>query len=332
MVGFPRAAIAVAAALAGCVLAVAAHAQAPAPSPAWPQRNVKFIIPFGAGAGADIGARMFAERLQKRWGQSIVIENRPGGDGLVAIQAFVTANDDHTLLFAATGSFTVHPYQREKLPYDAERDLLPIARVSNTLLAIGVPSSMNISTLKQLVDKARAEPGKLNVALVPGLTEFVYDGFIHEQKLNMVKVPYRDIVQAGTDVGEGRIQFMMASLAILQPGVQGGRIKLIGMNGKTRNEALAPGVPTVHEAGFSSLGVEGLIGLLGPKTMPLALRERLGADVIEVAKDPDIGRRLAGTAQVVNPGGPAEFAKAMKEQDVQLAAIAKALGLQKKQQ
>ena len=81
------------------------------------------------------------ERLQKKWSQPIVIENKPGGDGIVAIQAFVQANDDHVLLFAATGSFTVHPYQREKLPYDRERDLLPIARVSNTLLGIGVPAT-----------------------------------------------------------------------------------------------------------------------------------------------------------------------------------------------
>src|SRR5262245_8705448 len=87
----------------------------PALAQQWPQRAVKFIIPFGAGAGADISARMFAERLQTRWGKPVVIENRPGGDGFVAITAFVQANDDHTLLWAAAGSFTVHPYQHDKV-------------------------------------------------------------------------------------------------------------------------------------------------------------------------------------------------------------------------
>ena len=305
---------------------------APAGAQSWPARNVRFIIPFGAGAGADIGARLVSERLQKKWGQSIIIENKPSGDGIVAIQAFVQANDDHVLLFAATGSFTVHPYQREKLPYDRARDLLPIARVSNTLLGIGVPASSPYKTLKDVIEAATKEPGKLNVALVPGITEFVYDGFIHDQKIKMVKVPYRDIVQAGTDVGEGRIQFMMASVAILLPGIKGNRIRLIALNGKTRNEQLAPGIPTARELGVPSLELEGLVGLLGPKTMALDLRKRLGADVMEAARDPEIARRLAATMQVVNPGGPEEFLKAMNDQDTQIAAIAKVLGLQKKAQ
>ena len=100
----------------------------------WPERAVKFIVPFGPGAGADIGARLVAERLPARWGgKPVVIENRPGGDGLVAIQAFLSAVDDHVFLFGPSGNFTVHPYQYEKLPY-TPADLVPIARVSNTIL------------------------------------------------------------------------------------------------------------------------------------------------------------------------------------------------------
>src|SRR6267143_3999563 len=124
-------------------LAALALAGAPsrAQAQAWPQRAVKFIVPFGPGAGADIGARLLAERLQARWGKPVVIENRPGGDSLVAIQAFLSADDDHTLLFGPSGNFTVHPFQYAKLPYQAG-DLVPIARVSNTILAVGVPASM----------------------------------------------------------------------------------------------------------------------------------------------------------------------------------------------
>src|SRR5258708_28114909 len=134
-----------------CAAAVflAALALAGAPSgaqaPAWPQRAVKFIIPFGPGAAADIGAGLFADRLSRRWGQTGVVENRPGADGIVAITAFVNANDDHTLLFAATGSFTVHPFQIEKLPYEP-RDLNPIARVSNTVLVVAVPPAPRAGT------------------------------------------------------------------------------------------------------------------------------------------------------------------------------------------
>ena len=319
-------------ALAAGIAALAVGAKAQAQAPAWPQRNVRFIIPFGAGAGADIGARMVAERLQKKWNQAIVIENKPGGDGIVAIQAFVQANDDHVLLYAATGSFTVHPYQREKLPYDRERDILPIARVANTLLGVAVPISLSVGSLKELVALARAEPGKLNVALVPGITEFVWDGFTNAEKLHIVKVPYRDIVQAVPDLGEGRLQVMMASVAILQPGVNAGRSKLIALNGRVRNEALAPGVATAIEVGIPSLELEGLTGLLGPKMMSLELRKQIGADVVGVVKEPDIGKRLASTFQVVNPGGPEEFGAAMTLQGEQIAAIAKAIGIEKKAQ
>src|SRR3981189_3001329 len=210
-------------------LAALALAGAPsrAPAPAWPQRAVKFIIPFGPGAGADIGARLFAERLSRRWGQTVVVENRPGADGIVAVPAFVTANDDHTLLFAATGSFTVHPFQIEKLPYEP-RDLNPIARVSNTVLVVAVPQALGVGTLAEMVALARRPPAKLNTALVPGITELVFTGFLKGQGLDMAKIPYRDIVQAGTDVAEGRVQVMMASLALVQPHLQSGKVKLLG--------------------------------------------------------------------------------------------------------
>src|SRR5881227_603048 len=160
----------------------------------WPQRPVKFIVPFGPGAGADIGARLLAERLAARWGKPLVIENRPGGDGLVAIQAFLSANDDHTLLFSPSGNFTVHPYQYDKLPY-TPADLVPIARVSNTVLGVGVPTAMNVPDLKGWVARAKAEPGKFNAAVVPGITEFTFDYFVKTAGLTLTKVPYRDIVQ-----------------------------------------------------------------------------------------------------------------------------------------
>src|SRR6202047_976499 len=104
-------------------------------------RPVRFILTLGAGSGSDIGARLLADRLSQRWGQPVVVENRPGGDGIVAINAFVTAHDDHVLLFAPTSTFTAHPFLHAKVPYDP-RDLLPIARVTNTVVTIAAPSSM----------------------------------------------------------------------------------------------------------------------------------------------------------------------------------------------
>src|SRR4051794_36225756 len=168
---------------------------APAQAQNWPTRTVKFIVPFGPGAGADIGGRLFAEKLTQKWGKPVIIENRPGGDSLVAIQAFLSANDDHVLLFAPSGNFTVHPYQFEKLPY-APADLVPIARVSNTVVAVGVPAADKVNTVAEFVAAARAAPGKFNATAVPGFTEFVFDYFAKTAGLSLQKVPYRDTVQA----------------------------------------------------------------------------------------------------------------------------------------
>jgi len=294
----------------------------------WPQRPVKFIVPFGPGAGVDIGARLLADRLPARWGKAVVVENRPGADGLVAIQAFVSANDDHVLLCSPSGSFTVHPYQYEKLPYTAT-DLLPIARLSNTVLAVGVPASMDVASLAQFVERARALPGKLNAAVVPGITEFTFDYFLHTAVLNVQKVPYRDIVQAATDVGEGRLHIYMGSYAIMQPQAQAGRIRILAVNGRTRVPIL-PDTPTAIEAGFPALEVEGLVGLFGPHGMAGALRERIGADVKAIAGDPEIATRLASTAQIANPGGPAEFAASVEDQRAKIARIAQVLGIKPK--
>jgi tripartite-type tricarboxylate transporter receptor subunit TctC len=308
---------------------IASRARAQTLAQNWPQRPVKFIVPFGPGAGVDIGARLLADRLPARWGKPVVIENRPGADGLVAIQAFVTANDDHTLFCTPSGSFTVHPFQYEKLPY-TPADLVPIARISNTILGVAVPASMNIGTLKEWVARAKAEPGKFNAAVVPGITEFTFDYFVKTEGLNVQKVPYRDIVQAATDVGEGRLQIYMASYAILQPQTQAGRIKTLVVNGPKRAPIL-PDIPTAIEAGFPSLEVEGLVGLFGPKGIADDLREKIGGDVKAVAADPEIAAKLAGTAQVPNPGGPAEFAAAVEDQRAKIAKIAQVLGIKPKQ-
>lgn len=301
----------------------------PAQAQSWPQRPVKLIVPFGPGAGADIGARLLSERLPARWGgKGVVIENRPGGDGLVAIQAFLTANDDHTFLFSPSGNFTVHPFQYEKLPY-TPADLVPIARVSNTILAVGVPASMNVATIADWVTRAKAAPGKFNAAVVPGITEFTFDYFVKTAGLNLIKVPYRDIVQAATDVGEDRLQIYMASYAILQPQTEAGRIKTLVVNGRAR-AAILPNIPTAREAGFPALEVEGLVGLFGIKTLPKDLIEKIGADVVAATKDPAVSARLSATAQTVNPGTPAEFAASIQSQRDQIAKIAQDLGIKPK--
>lgn len=311
------------------LLAALCFASASRAQEAWPQRAVRFIVTLGPGSGVDIGARLLAERLPERWGKPVVVENRPGADGLVAIQAFVNANDDHTLLFTPAGSFTVHPLQYEKLPY-VPADLVPIARVSNTVIAVGVPASLNIGSLAEFVKLARRDGGKLNAAVVSGITEFTFDYFLKTAGLDIAKVPYRDIVHGATDLSENRVQVMMSSYAILQPHAQAGRVRVIAVTSHQRASIL-PDIPTAAESGFPALEVEGLTGLFGPRTISDALRTRIAADVVAVARDPAIADRLAGTAQLPNPGGPAEFAAAIELQRAQIATIARTLGITPKQ-
>src|SRR5258708_7631935 len=121
-----------------------------APAQTYRAGTVGFIVRFGAASGTDITARLFADRLAARWGKPVLVENRPGGDGLVAVAAFIAANDDHTLLFAPVGTFTGHPYEHEKLPYDVERDLLPLPSVSAIILAISSSASLKVASLGEL--------------------------------------------------------------------------------------------------------------------------------------------------------------------------------------
>lgn len=310
--------------LVACVW-VFAGAVSPSQAEPWPQRPVKFILPLGPGAGVDVTARLVADRLAKRWDQPVVVENRPGGDGMVAITAFIGAHDNHTLLFSPAGSFTAHPYLHEKLPYDP-RELAPIARVTNTLVAFGVPESLNVATLADLIAMARAQPGKLNWASATGTNEFLFAGFLKTAGLSMQRVPYRDTVQALNDLAEGRIDMYVAALAIMLPQVRAGKVKILAMTNRMR-AATMPDVPTAREAGYPELAFEGLVGLFGPRDIADDLRERIAADVRVVVADPDILARLSAAGQAVNPGSSAEFEAEMKEQHAQIAAVGQALGI-----
>jgi tripartite-type tricarboxylate transporter receptor subunit TctC len=286
---------------------------------------VKLILPLGPGSGADIGARLIAEKLAARWNQPVVVENRPGGDGFVAIGAFVNAKDDHVLLFGPAASFTAHPYLHDKLPYDP-RDLAPVARVSATLISLAVPPSLNVNTLGEVVAMARAQPGKLNWATVTGATDFILAGFLKSEGLDMAKIPYRDPVQAVNDVAEGRLHLYWSSYAIVRAAAQAGRVKIIATPA-SEPTPLLPGIPTVTQAGFPLMTFDGLIGLYGQRDMPNELRERIAADVKAVLADQAIAQRLTATGQEVVPGSAAEFAAAIERQRQGVETIAKLLGI-----
>jgi tripartite-type tricarboxylate transporter receptor subunit TctC len=308
-------------------LVVSVQTLMPVSAQPYPQRPVKFILPFGPAAGVDITARLLVDKLTTRWGKPVVVENRPGGDGLVAINAFMSANDDHTLLFMPASTYTAHPYTKDKLPYDQELDLLPIVNVTVIVIALSVPEALPAKSLAEFVALARAKPDTLNVAAAAGNSDLIMSGFIKTQNLPIARVPYRDILQAPNDLGEGRIQMLMSSYASMRPLAQAGKIRVLAVTSAKRLD-IAPGVATVAEAGFPYLGMDSLIGIYGPRGMPQALRESIAADIRAVIEaDPSIASRLAATGQVVDIRGPTEFAAGIKEIREQLASIAQTLGI-----
>ena len=291
----------------------------------WPQRPVRFIIPLGPGSGVDITARLLADKLAVKWGQPVVVENRPGGDAFLAITAVVSAHDDHVLLFAPASTFTAHPLLHDKLPYDP-KDLTPIARVTNTLIALGVPADLNVSTIKELAAKIKAEPGKLNYASVTGANDLLFAAWLKTEKLDMAKVPYKDAVQAINDLAEGRIHAFVGAYAIMRPRVQAGKVKVIALTNRQHAKALND-IQTASEAGYKALEFDGLVGVLGPRDIPQSTRDRIAADIRQVVSDPEVEAKLSATGQVVNPGTPAEFAAALDDQRATVKQIGETLGI-----
>ncbi|MGB8042819.1 MAG: tripartite tricarboxylate transporter substrate binding protein [Pseudolabrys sp.] len=291
---------------------------------AWPNRPVRFIVTLGPGSGVDIGARLFADKLSARWGQPVVVENRPGGDGMVAITSFLSAHDDHTLLVSPVSSFTAHPYFHDKLPYDPQ-DLIPIARISKTVVAVSVPASLNVNSLKGLEALARAKPDQLNWTTATGFTDFVFAGFLHTVGLKMAKVPYKNPAGAVTDLASGTIQVYMPAYAIVRPQVEAGTVKVLAVTNHERAPAI-PNVPTAVEEGYPSLEFDGLVGLFGPPGIADDVRTKIAEDIRTAAADPELVKRLTQTGQIVSPGNAAEFAASIAQQRAQVAAVAKLFG------
>ena len=290
----------------------------------WPHRTVRLIAPLPAGSGSDFAARLFAERLSQRWGQAVIVENRPGADGVIGVSAFLSVDDDHTLLYAISAVFTVLPITHEKLPYDPVRELVPISPASDIVLAIAVTEKRPIRSLDSLVQTARAQPGKLNWASSPGLPPFVVGGFFKNSKLDLAFVPYRDLAPVLQDLGEGRIDVLVHALGVIMPQVQAGRARLLAVASDARMP-LAPDVPTVTEAGFPELRMDGVVGFYGKRGMPDTLRDRIASDVRAVANDPGIRERLAAVGQAARAGTAAEFAASLEGYRRRLADLAKTI-------
>jgi tripartite-type tricarboxylate transporter receptor subunit TctC len=295
-------------------------ASTPTCAETWPARPVKIIASTPAGSATDLAVRLFAEDLSARWRQSIVVENRPGADGIVAVMGLVNAQDDHTLLFSFAGPISINPFIHDKLPYDPVRDLVPIAAVIDNFFAIAVSTPAGVRSLPAFIEAARAHPEKFNWAATAGLPQFIFLALQRKSGLTLTQVPYRDFAPALQDLAENRIQVVVTTPAILMPTIESGKAWLLMVTNRQRSP-IAPEVPTAAEAGFPELTFDGVVGLFGRRDMPIALRDRIASDVAAVAESPRIASRLRPLGVVVRAGNPAQLSAAIEEQRAKVSEI-----------
>jgi tripartite-type tricarboxylate transporter receptor subunit TctC len=285
---------------------------------------VRLITPLGPGSGMDVTARTFAERLSAKWGQPVVVENRQGADGILAVQSFLSDRDNHSLMFAFAGLLSINPLVHgDKLPYDV-RDVVPVASAIDSTLALTVSETMKIDTLAEFVKAAKERPGQLNWAATTGLPLYVVAALQKSANIDITQIAYRDFAPAFQDFATGRVQLLATGINLLLPQVRSGRGKFLMVTNNARSP-LAPDVPTPAEAGFPELTFNGVNGIYGWRDMPDSLKARIAADVREIASDPAIAERLKPTGSTMRPGNAAEFAAAIEEQRSKVAAVAQAV-------
>jgi tripartite-type tricarboxylate transporter receptor subunit TctC len=314
-------------AIASVLVVVGACARGHGPEQ-WPRRPVRVIVPAGPGVSTDLAARLVAPLLAERWHRPVVVDNRPGGDGVTGVQAFVVANDQHTLLFAPMGVVTTNPLLHDRLPFDPVLDLVPIAAVAKPNIGIAAVTTARVASLADLVALVRRHPGEYLWAATPGLPELVFRAFLALEKLEMKHVAYREIPPAVRDLGAGRIHLLVAALPTLSPVLEIGAARLLAVTAKARAPA-APDVPTATEAGYPALTVEGPFGFFGWRGIPVEVRNRIAADVRHAVDDRTVASRLAKAGFVVAAGTPEDFARALAEQRAQVEGIARIVGLKR---
>jgi tripartite-type tricarboxylate transporter receptor subunit TctC len=300
-------------------------ASSPSLAEGWPERSVKIITSFPAGTGGDLSARLYAERLTLRWGKPVIIENKPGADGILAVTAVIGARDSHTLLYTNGGPVTTNAISHDKLPYDPSRDLIPISSGADVSIAVSIPASLKIDTLADFVAFARLQPGRLNWGNTPGALDYVVPNFLKRAGLDLTHVSYREIAPALQDLAEGRIHLYVSALASQLGMVGSGNIKVIAITNRERSPLVA-GVQTTAEAGFPDLSLEGFLGFFAPQEMPKALVDRIGADIRTVGADPTISARLATGGLIARTNTAAEFGEIIEQERAKVAAIADAAG------
>jgi len=292
---------------------------------AFPSKPVKLIVPYPPGGASDITARLVAQKLSELWGQQVVVDNRPGANGIVALEYVARQPaDGYTLLMANLGPNAINPAVYAKLPYDPVKDFTPITLTTIVPQVLVASPTLDAKTLKDVLDYARANPGKLNYGN-GGNGSANHLGVELAAVLAGVRftaVPYKGDAPAMMDTISGQVALSLPTVPAAMPHIKSGKLKPLAVGTKTRVAAL-PDVPTMDEAGIPGYESSSWGGVMGPGGMPPALAAKINADLAKVLAQPDVQEKLAGLGAIVVAKGPNDFAVFLAEEIRKWDGVAK---------
>jgi tripartite-type tricarboxylate transporter receptor subunit TctC len=309
-------------------LAALLLALVPAAAQEWPSKSVKVVVPFGPGSTPDMVARLVADRLQQKLGQSFVIDNKPGASGNLGTDAVAKAEPDGaTIGVSIGGPLAINTLLFSKLPYDPAKDIAPITQLITQPSALVVNNSLGVNSVAELVALLKREPGKYNFGSIGNgsLSHLAMEAIALRSGTQMVHIPYPGSPQAMTAVLRGDVQMACLPAISVTPQLASGKVKILAVSTAQRS-ALLPDIPTLKEAGID-VEADAWMGLIAPARTPDVAIGRIHDEVVEAIKAPDIRDKLA--TQLMEPIGnsPAEFRAVIEREVARWSPVIKAIDL-----
>ena len=292
---------------------------------AYPSKPVRLVVPYPPGGASDITARLMGQKLAELWGQQVVVDNRPGANGIVALEHVAKQPaDGYTLLFANLGPNAINPAVYSKLPYDPIKDFTPITLTTLVPQVLVASPTLEAKTLKDVIEYARANPGKLNYGTGGNgsANHLGVELIAMTTGVKFTAVPYKGDAQAMTDTLSGQVQMSMPTVPAALPQIKSGKLRPLAVGTKTRVAAL-PDVPTMQEAGVAGYESASWGGVMGPGGMSAALAAKINADLVRALKSPDVEEKLAAQGATVVAVGPSEFAAFLADEIRKWELVAK---------